>query len=165
MDLSNVVFIEDKPKSQKDKAKGIKKGNGKKGNGKKVKKVPLKGRAVKHNKPQKSTTRTNRAALENKKKFLKDEPAKGKPKDKLPTNRNKVPPKNGAPKTKRHGGKTYHWCPHCNFWSFHKPGKGKRCQAVDPLNHLLNYFGGNAISQPHQRQPENVPMVWDDISL
>ena len=176
MDLSKVVFIEDQPKTQKNEAKGDKrKGSGKRDNGKKVKKVPLKGRTVKYNKPQKPNSRTSRATLEVKNKNKKVEPAKGKPKDELPKNWNKVPPMKGEPKTKKRGGKIYHWCHHCNFWSLHKPGKAKRCQAVDPLGHLLKYFGGNSMSQrqpqsePQQPQSQNVPplefMDWDDISL
>ena len=182
MDLSNVVFLEDKPKQSRKNNKGNKK---KKDTGKdKVKKVPLKRRAVKHNKPQKPQN-ANKVATSvvrkgtTKKKVQKVAgPRKTKPvednklQEKDPSQHwNKIPPKDGEPKTKKHNGKTYHWCPYCKFWAFHKPGKGQRCQAVDPLGHLLTYFGGGKNASQSQSQPQSQnaapieSMDWDEISL
>jgi len=184
MDLSNVVFIEEKPKSRKSKGSNVKtKGiSNKKSNGtNKVKMVSLKGRAVKYNKPMKKQNNVVKKAGRVVQKGIKTAKKNGPPKiikadekllEDLSQHWNKVPPKDGEPKTKKHHGKIYHWCHYCKFWSFHKPGKGKKCQAVDPVAHLLNYFGGKNMSHESQPQSQSFQddhqvelMDCDDLSL
>ena len=154
MDLSNVVFLESQPTKTK-----------KKTTQNKTNKTALhkkQRRKVKANKPDRMVVEiTDRSALKTKQR-KKNGKAQKKPQQKAkarkeaefpPANWVKVPPANGEPNTKQKNGKTYHWCHHCKYWGLHLPGKGKLCQAVDPLAHLLSYFGGRPLVSPSQ-QPQ-----------
>ena len=155
MDLSNVVFIDENPSGNKAKAntagkkpKANNKKKTKKSDSKKTsKKVPLKGGKTKRAKPQKPQRQAKA----------------------LSKNWFKTPPKDQEPHTKRRRGRTYHWCPHCRFWSLHAPGTSKVCQAVDPLAHLLNYFGTKATNEPSLLQDDasmaDVSMLFSACSL
>jgi len=164
MDLSNVVFIENTGRKTKTKAnkknenksnfktttKANKKKKGDNNKNERINKAPVKVKAnrkvVKHGKPQRST---------------KNNDIDGRGHHWV-----KVPPKGREPRTEKHNGKTYHWCHHCKFWALHRPGKGKRCQAVDPLGHLLNYFGGNTTTtNTYPKAAPQTQIDWGAISM
>ena len=49
-----------------------------------------------------------------------------------------VPPKPSEPKTRKYKGKQYHWCPHHEMWTLHKPeGCRKNPNHKDPYKHKL----------------------------
>ena len=180
MDLSNIVFIENKPKKSIPKKKSS--GNKKRDGGKTTKtgqaKTPVvkarttlaKGHKAKRGQPQtRRQQRVERSPNDNSK--LQTQTIKKKPETlecaKLPEKRwVKVPPKDGEPQSKKRNGKTYHWCSHCGYWGLHIPGKAKHCQKADPLAHLLSYFGGKRQSPGKpQNPPDCTEMDCDDISL
>ena len=63
--------------------------------------------------------------------------------------RTMVPPKHNEPWTKRKFGKLYRYCQYCKYWALHQPGEGKNCKRVlvDPVNDLMNSFGGKGSFQ------------------